>query len=90
VAPERIVMRLMRRSFVGAPDGTGSLLVDACCDEAIASREDARAGRLLYVCELCAGSGHGDAAQWSVELHDPTDDDNAPFLIAALRLLPAR
>jgi hypothetical protein len=89
VAPERIVMRLMRRSFVGAPDGTGSL-VDECCDEAIASRKDARAGRLLYACELSAGSGYGDAAQWFVELHDPPDDDNAPFLIAALRPLPAR
>jgi hypothetical protein len=89
VAPERIVMRLMRRSFVGAPDGTGSL-IDECCDEAIAFREDARAGRLLYACELSAGSGYGDAAQWFVELHDPTDDDNAPFLIAALRPLPAR
>lgn len=89
VAPERIAMRLMRRSFLNAPDGTRSL-VDECCDEAIASREDARAGRLLYICELCAGTGDGDTAQWFVELHDSTDGDDAPFLIAALRLLPAR
>ncbi|MGJ7503410.1 hypothetical protein ACSFBF_23840 [Variovorax sp. ZT5P49] len=84
VAPKRIGMRLMRGAFIraGSP-------VNECCDEAVASREDARDGRLLYTCELRAGSEHGGTAQWFVELHDMADD-GASILVAPLRLLPAR
>lgn len=94
VAPERIVMRLMRRTICGDANGDG-VLVDECCDEAVAHRDDARADRLLYVCELCASPEHrgdskGDTAQWWVELHDPAADGGAAFFIAGLRLLPAR
>lgn len=99
VAPQRIVMRLIRRSLRGEAKGGGAL-VDECCDEAVAHREDAREGRLLYACELCASpapaAGAADAAdaadamQWSVELHDPAVEGGAPFVVAALRRLPAR
>lgn len=93
VAPQRIVMRLMRRSLRGEAEGSGAL-VDECCDKAVAHREDAREGRLLYACELCASpapaADAADAVQWSVELHDPAVDGGAPFVVAALRLLPAR
>ncbi|HEX7867227.1 MAG TPA: hypothetical protein VF555_19885 [Variovorax sp.] len=90
VAPERIAMRLVRRSILDAADGTRSP-VEECCDEAVAAREDARAGRVLYACELRASPGCvGDAAQWSVELRDAADDGGPPLLVAAMRLLSAR
>jgi len=90
VAPERIVMRLMRRA---AGDGLGGETdrSDTCFDEAIAHRDDARADRLVYACELCASPAlGGDPAQWFIELHDPAADDGLPFFVAGLRLLPAR
>ncbi|MGJ7525982.1 hypothetical protein [Variovorax sp. GB1P17] len=90
VAPERIVMRLIRRAAGGAASGE-EMLPDECCDEAVAHRDDARADRLVYACELCASPAYsGGAAQWSVELHDPAADDDLPFFVAGLRLLPER
>lgn len=90
VAPERIAVRLVRRCVLDAADGTRSLAGE-CCDEAIASREDARAGRVVYACELRAQSGRGDqTAQWSVELREAAGGSGEPLLVAALRLLPPR
>ena len=94
-APERIAMRLMRRSVRGEPDGRWAV-VDECCDEAVAVRDDTtRAGRVLYACELCAqpapdDTGRDAPAQWFVELHDTAVAGGAPFFIAGLRLLAAR
>ena len=81
VAPERISMRLMRHRTA---DAAGE-----CCCEAVASREEARDGRVLYACELRADAGL-DAARWSVELHEAPDGSGAPILTAQLRLLPGR
>jgi len=81
VAPERIVMRLMRHR---SADATGE-----CCCEAVALREEARDGRQLYACELRAEAGL-DASRWSVELQEALDDGGAPILTAQLRLLPGR
>jgi hypothetical protein len=93
VPPERITVRLMRRFVRGDADG-GWTLVDECRAEATAMREDERDGRLRYACELCARPAPADeptaAAQWWVALHDPAADDGAPFMVAALRLLPVR
>ncbi|SEF25894.1 hypothetical protein ABL840_03090 [Variovorax sp. NFACC27] len=90
VAPEHIAMHLVRRFMLDAADGTRSL-VEECCDEAIAPREDARAGRVVYACELRAKPANGDeAAQWSVELREAADGTGEPLLVAALRLLPPR
>jgi hypothetical protein len=91
VAPERIAMRLMRRSVRHEADGRWTV-VDECCDEAIAVRDDTtRAGRVLYACELCARPTPDDApSQWTVELHETVAPDNAPLLVAGLRLLAAR
>ena len=89
-APERIVMRLIRRAAADAASGE-RMRPDECCDEAVAHRDDARADRLVYACELCASPVYGGgAAQWSVELHDPAADDDLPFFVVGLRLLPAR
>jgi hypothetical protein len=94
VPPERITVRLMRRSVRGEADG-GWTLVDECRDEAIALREDERDGRLRYACELCAPLEAADdpsatTAQWWLALHDASAAPAAPFMVAALRLLPAR
>jgi hypothetical protein len=94
VAPERIVMRLMRRAVHNGPDGEG-MLSDTCRDEAVAHRNDARSDRLVYACELCASpdpqdGGDDSAALWFVELHDPAADSDSPFFVAALRQLPPR
>lgn len=90
VAPERIVMRLMRRAAGDGPDGEADRS-DTCCDEAVAQRDDTRADRLVYACELCASPAlGGGTAQWFIELHDPAADDGLPFFVAGLRLLPAR
>ncbi len=91
VAPERIAVRLMRRSVRSEADG-GWTVVDECRDEAVAVRDDTtRAGRVLYACELCASPAPDDAsAQWFVTLHETAAPDSAPFIVAGLRLLPAR
>lgn len=93
VVPERLLVRLVRRA-VRSESGGGWTLVDECCDEAVAAREEERDGRLRYACELCASPAHAaEAAQWSVELRDADDPavaGGAPFMVAALRLLPAR
>lgn len=81
VAPQRIAVRLMRHRTLDA--------ASECCGEAIASREEARDGRVLYACELRADSGL-DAPRWSVELRDAADDIGTPILTAALRRLPDR
>ncbi|WP_233101870.1 hypothetical protein [Variovorax sp. IB41] len=90
-APERIVVRLMRRSVCDETDGRWRV-VDECCDEAVAVRDDTtRAGRVLYACELCARPTSDDArSQWTVELHETAAPDSAPFIVAGLRLLAAR
>ncbi|WP_234974911.1 hypothetical protein [Variovorax paradoxus] len=91
VAPERIAVRLMRRSIRSETDGRWSVM-DECRDEAVALRDDlTRAGRVLYACELCARPAPDDAsAQWFVTLHEAAAPDSAPFVVAGLRLLPAR
>ena len=94
-APERIGVRLMRRSVCGEPDGGWTWMED-CRGEAVALCDSTtRAGRVLYACELCAEPSPEDAdraplAAWFVELHDPATPDAAPFFIAGLRLLAAR
>jgi len=94
-APERITMRLMRRSVRGEPDGRWTV-VDECCNEAVAVRDGTtRVGRVLYACELCAqpvpdDTGPDASAQWFVELHDTAVAGGAPFFIAGLRLRAAR
>ncbi|SFP83616.1 hypothetical protein [Variovorax sp. 770b2] len=91
VAPERIAMRLMRRSVRHEADGRWSV-VDECRGEAIAVRDDTtRAGRVLYACELCARPTPDDApSQWTVELHETVAPSSAPFIVAGLRRLVAR
>jgi len=91
VAPERIAVRLMRRSVRSEADGCWTV-VDECCDEAVAVRDDTtRVGRVLYACALCARPASGDAsAQWFVTLHEAVAPDSAPFVVAGLRPLAAR
>lgn len=87
MAPEHIAVRLMRRLVRRAPDGS-DLLVDECHGEALARRDDARAHRLVYTCTLGADPDEDGTAQWFVTLHDTAvSKDDAPFLIAGLRLL---
>lgn len=88
-APERILVRLMRRRVRHEPDGS-ALLVDECRDEAIAPRDGARADRLVYTCTLGADADDVDTALWFVTLHDTAESekDDLPFLTAALRQLP--
>ena len=91
VAPEHIAVRLMRRSVRSEADGRWTA-ADACCDEAIAVRDDTtRAGRVLYAWELCARPTSDDApSQWTVELRETAAPNSAPFVVAGLRLLAAR
>jgi hypothetical protein len=91
VPPERITVRLMRRFVRSEADGTRTL-VDECRGQAVALREDERDGRLRYTCEVCARVEPADeaAAQWWLALHDPAAEHGEPFMVAALRLLPAR
>jgi hypothetical protein len=87
VAPQRIAVRLVQRA-IPAPGG-GALPVDECRDEAIAQVEQARDGRRVYAWTLNAASAREGASQWFLTLHDPAAPDAAPFLVAALRELPA-
>jgi hypothetical protein len=91
--PARLSLRLMRRALHRPGAGGEASVTDTCCDEAVMPCDDPRATRLLYMGTLCARPEDDDGtALWSVALHD-TDadtDDDAPFLVAALRRLPAR
>ncbi|KIQ25651.1 hypothetical protein RT97_23725 [Variovorax paradoxus] len=91
VAPERIAVRLIRRSVRSEADGRWAV-VDECCDEAIAVRDDTtRAGRVLYACELRARPTPDEApSQWTVELRETAAPNGTPFVVAGLRLLAAR
>ncbi|MDH6168884.1 hypothetical protein M2282_004048 [Variovorax boronicumulans] len=93
-APERIAMRLMRRSVRSDAEGRWTV-VDECCDEAVAMRDDTtRLGRVLYACEVRAESARAPtddpATQWFVALHDTAAPDSPAFMVAGLRLLAAR
>lgn len=81
-APVRLTLRLMKRGDPSLPD--------TCCDETVVRCEDAQAARLLYTGTLCAPPEDGGAALWFVTVHETDAVDAAPFLVAPLRLLPAR
>lgn len=82
-APGRLTLRLMKRVDASLPD--------TCCDETVMQREDAQAARLLYTGTLCTQPDEdGGAALWFVTVHETDAVDAAPFLVAPLRLLPAR
>lgn len=81
-APERLTLRLMKRVDASLPD--------TCCDETAVHCEDAQTARLLYMGTLCARPEDAGAARWFVTVHETGAAGTAPFLVAALRLLPAR
>lgn len=82
MAPVRLTLRLMKRVDASLPD--------TCCDETVVQCEDAQAARLLYTGTLCTRPEDGGAGLWFVTVHETDAVDAAPFLVAPLRLLPAR